>query len=77
MQNENADLDRMQSAYHAAVEAWIAAIRKEEALAAVNHTLAEVDRWENAAFWEEDLRAKAKAAKTEYEAALREVGGAA
>ena len=71
MENENSDLDQMQSAYKAAVEEWIAAIKEEEALASVNHTVAEVDQWEQAHFREEEVRKKAKAAKKEYEAALR------
>jgi len=71
MENADLDLDQMQSAYNAAVEEWIAAIREEEALASVNHSVAEVDRWEAAHFREEEVREKAKAAKKEYEAALR------
>ncbi len=69
--NENVDLDHLQTAYRAAVEEWRAAIGEEEALASVNHSVAEVDRWEAAHFREEELRNKAKAAKREYEAALR------
>lgn len=71
MENQDTELDRMQSAYKAAVEEWIAAIREEEALASVNHSVAEVDRWEGAGFNEEAIRSRAKAAKSEYEAALR------
>jgi len=71
MENESKRLDELQSAYKAAVEEWIIAIRAEEALASVNHSVAEVDRWEHAHFREEDLRNKAKAAKKEYEGALR------
>ncbi len=70
-ETETADLDQMQNAYKAAVEEWIAAIKEEEALACVNHSLAEVDRWEGAHFREEELRNKAKGAKNKYEAALR------
>jgi hypothetical protein len=70
-ENQEADLDRMQAAYKTAVDEWRAAIREEEALASVNHSVAEVDRWEGAHFREEELRNKAKAAKKEYEAALR------
>ncbi len=69
---ETEDLDGLQSAYRAAVEAWIAAIREEEALASVNHSVAEVDQWELAHFHEEEIRHRAKAAKKEYEAALRQ-----
>ena len=44
--SEHLDLDQMQAAYKAAVEEWIAAIKQEEALASVTHTIAEVDKWE-------------------------------
>jgi hypothetical protein len=69
---EISDLDRMQAAYKAAVDAWVAAIREEEALASRNHSEAEIDQWEAAGFREAEAREKAKAAKTEYEDALRE-----
>jgi hypothetical protein len=71
MEHESKDLDELQSAYHAAVEEWIVAIRQEEALALVNHSVVEVDQWEQAHFQEEELRNKAKAAKRKYDAALR------
>jgi hypothetical protein len=65
------ELDQMQSNYKAAVDEWISAIRQEEALASVNHNVAEVDQWELADDREEEARNKAKAAKTAYESALR------
>lgn len=71
METEVADLDLKQSQYHEAIEEWIAAIRQEEALALVEHSVADIDKWEAAGFREEDLRKKAKAAKKEYEDALR------
>ncbi len=71
MTTEHAELDEAQRAYKAAVETWIAAIRREETLASGNHSLAQVDRWEQAHFDEEGARSQAKAAKTDYEAALR------
>jgi hypothetical protein len=71
MQDDLSELDRLQSAYKAAVEEWVSAIRQEEALASVNHTVAEVDRWEAAHFHEEEVRNRAKAAKKQYEDALR------
>lgn len=67
-----AKLDEMQSAYKAAVDEWVTAIRQEEALASVDHTVAEVDAWEGAGFKEEAARNKAKAAKKVYEDALRQ-----
>jgi hypothetical protein len=69
--SEHLDLDQMQASYKAAVEEWVAAIKEEEALASVNHTVAEVDKWEGASFKEDELRRKVKAAKKEYEDALR------
>ena len=71
MEVEESELDQKQSAYKVAVEAWIAGIREEEALASGPHSVAEVDRWEEADFREEALRKKVKAAKKEYEDALR------
>jgi hypothetical protein len=65
-------LDQLQSEYKAAVEEWIKTIREEEALASVDHSIAEVDTWEAAGFREEDARNKAKAAKKRYEDTLRE-----
>jgi hypothetical protein len=67
-----AELDRLQAAYKAAVEEWIKAIRDEEALASVPHSVAEIDRWEAAHFREDELRETVKAAKQTYEDALRE-----
>jgi len=43
--SEHPELDELQAEYKNAVEAWIAAIRKEEALASVAHDIAEVDKW--------------------------------
>jgi len=66
-----AELDRLQTAYKKAVDEWVDAIRKEEALASVPHNVAELDKWEGAYFEEYDLRNKVRAAKTKYEDALR------
>ena len=72
MSSEHPELDELQMAYKGAVEEWIAAIRKEEALASVNHSVAEVDQWEAAHFAEDELRSQVKDAKEKYEDALRE-----
>jgi hypothetical protein len=71
MQNDTSELDQMQTAYKVAVEEWITAIRQEEVLASVNHSIAEVDKWEGAHFAEDKIRSKVKAAKKQYEDALR------
>lgn len=62
----------MQKSYQKAVDEWVAAIRREETLASVNHTVAQIDQWENAAMAEDEARDKAKQAKKAYEDALRE-----
>src|SRR5258708_27583309 len=72
MSDDASNLDQMQSAYQAAVEEWIAAIKQEEELASVNHSIAEIDKWEQAHFKEDEIRSKVKAAKKQYEDALRE-----
>ena len=66
------ELDAMQREYRMAVDAWIAAIRNEEALASVNHNTTEIDKWESAADAEEQARNQAKDAKKTYEGALRQ-----
>jgi hypothetical protein len=71
METEISELDRMQAAYKTAVERWIASIKEEEDLASGDHSIAEVDLWEEADYREEELRNKAKEAKKEYEDALR------
>ena len=72
MTGEHPELDELQANYKAAVEAWIAAIRKEEELVSVNHSVAEVDKWEQAHFEEDEMRSAVKDAKAKYEDALRE-----
>lgn len=68
---DDIELDRLQVVYQSAVEEWIKAIREEAALASVNHSVAEIDRWEAAHFREDSLRNSVKKAKIDYENALR------
>ena len=72
MSSEHPELDALQASYKGAVESWIAAIREEEELASGNHDVAEVDKWEQAHFDEDEKRAAVKDAKSKYEDALRE-----
>ncbi|WP_245462829.1 hypothetical protein [Mesorhizobium sp. M7D.F.Ca.US.005.01.1.1] len=68
---DTSDLDQLQGAYKAAVEEWIAAIKLEEELTSVNHSIAEIDKWEAAHFKEDEVRGKVLELKKEYEDALR------
>jgi len=70
---ENSELDTLRFNYKAAVERWIAAIRFEEDLATPDHSMIAVEEWEKANFSEEDARNMAKAARQEYQDALRQV----
>ena len=45
---------------------WISAIGQHEALASINHSIVEVDKWEQAHFREDEIRSKEKAAKKRY-----------
>ena len=65
------ELDAKQAQYKEAVDAWIDSIRHEEDLASGDHSVAEIDAWEQAGRDEEVLRKHAKVAKEHYEAALR------
>lgn len=71
MSGEDPELDSLRAAYKAAVEAWIATIRKEESLASANHSMTEIDQWEKAHLEEDQMRDSVKAAKAKYEDALR------
>jgi hypothetical protein len=71
MSGEHQELDDLQTAYKTAVEAWISAIRREESLASANHSLTEIDKWEQAHLDEDEMRNGVKAAKAKYEDALR------
>jgi hypothetical protein len=70
---ENTELDKLRSDYKAAVERWIAAIRAEEDLATLDHSMIAVEKWDLANFTEDDARNAAKAARQEYQDALRQV----
>ena len=72
MPTQDGNLDRLQAEYKAAVDLWIGAIREEEAHASGDHSLAEVDLWEQDAMKEDSLRQNVRTAKTAYEGAIRE-----
>ena len=66
------ELDQLQADYRAAVDAWVVAIREEEALAsAADHTVAELDKWEEAHLREHKLHKEVDYRKRLYEDALR------
>jgi hypothetical protein len=70
---DNAELDRLRLNYKEAVDRWRVAIRAEEDLATPDHSMVAKEDWERAHFTEEDARNVAKAARDEYQDALRQV----
>ncbi len=72
MDIDQSELDQLQADYKKAVEDWIAAIRKEEALASVRHSTADLDAWEEAGYEEHKLQREVIYRKKLYEDALRE-----
>ncbi|QAY97051.1 hypothetical protein CWB41_15990 [Methylovirgula ligni] len=68
-----AELEQIQAAYKAAVEAWIVAIKEEEALVSTApKSIEDIDKWEDAHFREDDARNKVIELKQQYEDGLRE-----
>ena len=65
-------LDKLQADYKKAVDEWVIAIRKEEELASVDHSVADIDAWEEAGFEEHKLQREVIYRKKLYEDALRE-----
>ncbi len=72
MDTDTTELDQLQADYKKAVEDWVAAIRKEEALASVHHSTADLDAWEEAGFESHRMHHEVIYRKKLYEDALRE-----
>jgi hypothetical protein len=69
----SANLDQLRLAYKQATDEWVGAIRAEEALATVDHSMIAMEKWDDAHFREEDSHAKATQARDAYKDALRAV----
>ncbi|MGB8325224.1 MAG: hypothetical protein WCE52_19865 [Candidatus Acidiferrum sp.] len=67
------DLDQLRLAYKAAVDAWVDAIRAEEALATVDHSMVAMERWDDAHQKEHDAHTTAGEAREAYKDGLRAV----
>jgi hypothetical protein len=66
------DIEALRLAYKEATDAWIAAIRAEEALATPDHSIVAWEKWDAAHFTEHDAQAKADEAREAYKGALRQ-----
>ncbi len=65
------DFDALRAAYKEAVDHWVAAIQAEEALATEDHSMIEMEKWDDAGFRLLDAEAVAKKARDAYKNALR------
>jgi hypothetical protein len=70
---DHTELDQLRAAYKAAVDAWVNAIRSEEALATPDHSMTAMEKWDAAHFSEQDAQEKAAKACAAYKDALRSV----
>lgn len=68
---ENLDFDQLLKTYKSAVDRWVEAIRTEEALATDDHSMVEMERWDDAGFKLHDAELGAKKARDAYKNALR------
>jgi hypothetical protein len=68
---EDLDFDHLLARYKQAVDAWVDAIRIEEALANDDHSMIEMEKWDAAGFVLHDAEAVAKKARDQYKNALR------
>jgi hypothetical protein len=65
------DFDQLLREYRQAIDAWVDAIRAEEALANDDHSMVEMEKWDEAGFASHDAEAVAKKARDHYKNALR------
>jgi len=65
------DFDQLLRSYRQAVDAWIEAIRAEESLATEDHSMVQMEKWDDAGFKLHDAELTAKKARDAYKNALR------
>ncbi len=68
---ENIDFDQLLSNYKHAIDAWVDAIRAEEALATSDHSMVAMELWDDAGLKVNDTERTAKKARDLYKNALR------
>ena len=68
---EDRDFDHLLKEYREAVSRWIDAIRAEEALATEDHSMVQMEKWDDAGFALHDAELAAKKARDAYKNALR------
>jgi hypothetical protein len=69
---DNQDFDQLLRCYRQAVDVWLKAIRAEESLATEDHSMVQMEKWDDAGFQLHDAELTAKKARDAYKSALRE-----
>jgi hypothetical protein len=65
------DIDQIANCYRWAVKRWIEAIRAQEAHANGDHSMKQMQRWDDAGFSLRDAESAAKKARDAYKDAVR------
>lgn len=65
------DLDQLLRSYRQAADDWAGAIRAEESLATEDHSMVQMEKWDDAGFKLHDAELTAKKARDAYKNALR------
>jgi hypothetical protein len=68
---DNPDFDQLLKTYRDTVDRWVDAIHKEESLANQDHSMKEMELWDDAGFKLHDAEVAAKKARDAYKNALR------
>ncbi len=68
---ENIDFNQLLKDYKQAIDAWVDAIRAEEALANDDHSMIAMEHWDTAGLLVHDTELAAKKARDRYKNALR------
>jgi len=68
---DNQDFDQLLRSYREAVDACVGAIRAEESLATEDHSMVQMEKWDDAGFQLHDAELTAKKARDAYKNALR------
>ena len=68
---DNSDFDQLLRTYRQAVDAWIGEIRAEESLATGDHSMLQMEKWDDAGFKLDDAELTDKKARDAYKNVLR------
>ena len=68
---DHQDIDQLLRSYRQAVDAWVEAIRAEESLATEDHSMVQMEQWDDAGFTLQTPGLTAKKARDAYKNALR------